>query len=298
MNEEGKTQLKYGTLGSLNPDETELATVPLVSGVQLNTWPYKILELIKTNAVIFTWVVLSIIAGVAQTVTLKQSGNAMPNFPYFIFWFTALLFVFCFALLLICVEVFTKQITPEMRRFPHYKYAIIGVLTTLNGVFILFPNPYVPGSMQALIGPTITTIPLSMAFTWLLMKRTYGWGQILSVGIIISGIVVAILPSLLGGVQGGSVAWDLLFMINVIPSALSTVYEEKYFHDSPVHMASMLAWSTVYQFLSIIILLPVAGIPWFSSSNYQDMLVKQYYGIECVFFKKKSSWKYMPAMHL
>jgi hypothetical protein len=45
-----------------------------------------------------------------------------------------------------------------MRKVPQYKMAIIGVLTTANGIFILFASPNVPGVMQALLGPVSTVI--------------------------------------------------------------------------------------------------------------------------------------------
>ena len=103
----------------------------------------------------------------------------MPDFSYFIFWFTAVWFVPPFFIWMIIVLLTTKQITPgmilhlsfslppypflylcvflsihlspffpEMRRIPQYKFIIVGVLIMLNGVFILFSNPHVPGLMQ------------------------------------------------------------------------------------------------------------------------------------------------------
>lgn len=154
-----------------------------------------------------------------------------------------------------------------------YKFLIVGTLTALNGALMLFSNAHVPGVLQALLGPTIVTIPLSMLFSWLIIKRRFLWGHAISVLLILGGVLVAILPSALGdNGEGGaspsaipSAVWAILFLcgsmlvsktvvielqlkfsyLTCSPLALLNVYEEKAFEADPIHINFMLANSVM-----------------------------------------------------
>lgn len=249
----------------------------------IKSWAVDMWETTKKNKSIFLWVIGAILANVAQSVYLKQSGNKMPAFPYFLFWWTVIPFVIVFYLLLAGAWLM-GSITPEMRRVPQYKFMIIGTLTTLNGVLMLFANPHVPGVMQALLGPTVVTIPLSMFFSFILLKRRYSWKQILAVCVILGGLFVALYPSIFQGKQqAGNIGWDFAFLGGSIPLTLAFVYQEKQFEETPIHITYMLAWSTLYQAITIFMCLPLDGIPEFGTSSFHDLFTHQWQGIRCFF---------------
>jgi len=209
----------------------------------------------------------------------------LANYPYFLFWFTAVPFVVLFFVYYLVVLLFTKQLTKEMRQVPQWKMAVIGILNTVNGIFILFASPNVPGVMQALLGPSIVTIPMAMLLSFLMLKRRYNFYQIFAVLLLLAGLGVAIYPSI-GSTQDkqfGSIFWNAMFLIGSVPAALMTVYEEKAFVEQPIHIAYMLAWSTLWQMLSIFASFPVDAIPHFgTATSIEDIFTNQMNAFKCL----------------
>jgi len=58
---------------------------------------------------------------------------------------------------------FTNTITPEMREFPGYKFAIMGLLDASAGLLMTFGGTHTSGPMQLLL--TQAAIPFTMFFT-------------------------------------------------------------------------------------------------------------------------------------
>jgi drug/metabolite transporter (DMT)-like permease len=134
------------------------------------------------------------------------------------------------------------------RKVPQYKFAIIGTALALNGVCIVFANPHVPGIMQALIGPTIVTVPMSVLFSFLLLKTRYNWKQLLAVLFVIFGLIVAVWPSIFSSsddVDFGSFKWNAIFLLGSVPLTLASIYEEKTFHND-VSIAGFFSFSTLW----------------------------------------------------
>jgi drug/metabolite transporter (DMT)-like permease len=229
----------------------------------------------------------AVIFGVGQTVFLKRVGDALPIFPYLFFWSTALVFVFVFMTFLLGTVLFTRQIKKKDWRFPQYKLMVIGGLTALNGAFMLFSNPHVPGVLQALLGPSVVTIPLSMVFCAILLRARYSILQIAAVLVIILGVITALIPTFTGGggvVSGWtSLLWALCFLCGSIPLTLCSVYEEKIFHSGvTLNMNFLMAFASFYQFLAILLLFPLNIIPGFGASAPRTILSHQYEGLKCI----------------
>jgi len=173
-----------------------------------------------------------------------------------------------------------------MRSVPQWKMIIIGVLTTVNGIFILFASPNVPGVMQALLGPTIVTIPMAMLLSFIMLKRRYNFFQLFSVLVILAGLGVAIYPSVAvkgAAKQFGNIFWNSMFLLGSVPAAISSVYEEKAFEEQPIHIAYMLAYSTLWQMLSILASFPVDAIPHFgTATSFADIFIHQLDAFNCL----------------
>ncbi|KAL6076668.1 hypothetical protein QOT17_002790 [Balamuthia mandrillaris] len=171
----------------------------------------------------------------------------MPDFPYFIFWLTTIFFVIAFYAFLFVVWLM-GGIPRSMWSIPQYKFMIIGTLTTLKGIFMLFSNSHVPGVMQALLGPTVVTIPMAMGCSFLLLKSRYAWKQVGAVVLIMASLFIALCPSFFGTghKDTGNVGWNFCFLFGSLPLTIATVYQEKVFEDVPIHMAYMLAWGSLY----------------------------------------------------
>ncbi|KAL6055419.1 EamA domain-containing protein [Balamuthia mandrillaris] len=191
-------------------------------------WWRRALSAANKNKYLLLWVVASIVTGVAQGVYLKQVGTAMPDFPYFIFWFTAIFFVIAFYAFLFVVWLM-GGIPRSMWFVVLYKSMIIGTLTTLNGIFMLFSNSHVPGIMQALLGPV--RISRSLFLTSL------------CTGYYTDGDGVLFLVAQVQICMEANVGWNFCFLFGSLPLTIATVYQEKVFEDVPVHMA----WGSLYQ---------------------------------------------------
>jgi len=62
----------------------------------------------------------------------------------------------------------TKSITPEMRSFPKYKFAVMGLLDSLQGFLIVVGGVQVPGIMQSLL--LQGAVPVTMIFSILMLR--------------------------------------------------------------------------------------------------------------------------------
>jgi len=141
------------------------------------------------------WCTGAIFGSVMQNVYLEECGRKMPIYSYFIFWSTTIPFCVVFFAALAVVH-WRGEIGDGERGIPQYKWIIIGVLNMMNGLLLLNSNPHVPGAMQALLGPQVATIPLSMLVSLVMLRVRYRWTHVLSVLVIMGGIFVALYPSI------------------------------------------------------------------------------------------------------
>lgn len=143
--------------------DTPSELAPLIQEEPVNryeTWKSETGFILKKNSwKILIWVVAAIISNVGQTIYLQKASAVMSQYPYFLFWFTCIPFVLIFFVYWAFIRFATHQMD-DQAPVPQYKYFILGLTTTLNGLLMLFAAPNVPGLMQALLGPTIATIPL------------------------------------------------------------------------------------------------------------------------------------------
>jgi len=109
--------------------------------------------------------------------------------------------------------------------------------------------------------------------------------QIISVVIIIVGLLIAIFPSFTHKVSSADVGtfyWNSLFLIGSFPISICYVYEEKAFGEQKIHIASMLAWGTWWQTVTILMLAPLDAIPHFGTANgIKQVFTNQWEALKC-----------------
>ncbi|KAL6076669.1 EamA domain-containing protein [Balamuthia mandrillaris] len=162
---------------------------------------------------------------------------------------------------------------------------IIGALSTLSGICLVFSNPHVPGVMQALLGPRVVTVPMAMGCSFLLLKSRYAWKQVGAMVLIMAGLFIALCPSFFGtgNRDTGNVGWNFCFLFGSLPLTIATVYQEKVFVDAPIHMAFMLAWICFYQLVAVFMTFAVDCIPGFGSSTFNNFVEHQTAALKCLF---------------
>lgn len=90
----------------------------------------------------------------------------------------------------------------------------------------------VSGPLSVLLGQG--AIPISMIASYIFLRARYKLLQNIGAMIIVVGIVVVLIPSLLGNSTGNNPIWAMVFFLSNVPTALSTVYKEMAFKGQVV----------------------------------------------------------------
>lgn len=143
---------------------------PLLDRNIFDGWIHKIkTRLSGRNAVLALYLVLVVVIGTANRVTFKIMQYATTNYSYFDSQATTLVYVpINFAIIFFKI-FFTKSITPEMRNFPKYKFAVMGLLDSLQGLLIVVGGVHVPGIMQSLL--LQGAVPVTMMFSIAMLRE-------------------------------------------------------------------------------------------------------------------------------
>eukprot|EP01097_Dermamoeba_algensis_P001945 TRINITY_DN1764_c0_g2_i1.p1 TRINITY_DN1764_c0_g2~~TRINITY_DN1764_c0_g2_i1.p1 ORF type:complete len:564 (-),score=74.63 TRINITY_DN1764_c0_g2_i1:515-2176(-) len=114
------------------------------------------------------YLILVILIGTGNRVTFKLMQFALTNYSYFVSQLTTFIYVpVSFAIIWFKFS-FTNDITPEMTKFPKYRFAVMGLLDSLQGLLITVGGNYVPGIMQSLL--LQGSVPMTMLCSILILR--------------------------------------------------------------------------------------------------------------------------------
>eukprot|EP01006_Ploeotia_vitrea_P052961 TRINITY_DN67743_c9_g1_i2.p1 TRINITY_DN67743_c9_g1~~TRINITY_DN67743_c9_g1_i2.p1 ORF type:complete len:352 (+),score=26.09 TRINITY_DN67743_c9_g1_i2:312-1367(+) len=129
--------------------------------------------------------------------------------------------------------IFTKDITPAMRRFPLWKLAILSCFDALSDLLSSIGGVNTLGSMQTLLQQTQLVFVLILAY--FALQRRYSVWQILGCTVIIGGAVLAIIPQFVNehkakkaGKETTQGIWyfTVVYFVSNIPKSFSYVGKE------------------------------------------------------------------------
>jgi hypothetical protein len=87
-----------------------------------------------------------------QAVCFKAVGYPLGPYPYFILIVVSSAFVPIFFAVVFYIKVFSGGFVEEQTSWKFKRhFMVIGALNALNGIFIIFSNPYVSGVLQAML---------------------------------------------------------------------------------------------------------------------------------------------------
>lgn len=206
----------------------------------------------RRNLFLASIILLFIAASVAQALCVKRSGYLLPPF------FVLIAVGGAFSFILVCLAIFVHFtsggfINSSWKLARHCIF--IGFLNGLNGICVLFANPYVAGSVQALFAQA--NVVFTMALTWCILGHRFVKSQWYGATFILVGICIEFVPDLTTEARGLMLGWSLLFVTGQIPSAAQSVYQEAVFRNAPVNIVYMLAWSSIGQIALFCLLLPI-----------------------------------------
>jgi len=223
----------------------------------------------QKNLLLVCTVLLFIAASTAQALCVKRSGYLLP--PFFVLFTVAS----GFCLILVAFAIFTHFISggfvnSSWKLSKHCLF--IGLLNGLNGLCVLFSNPFVAGSVQALFAQA--NVAFTMALSWCLLGERYVSLQWVGAVLIVLGILVEFVPNLASEASGFMFGWSLLFVTGQIPSAAQSVYQESVFRNAQVNVIYMLAWSSIGQAILLCSLLPMDILFSLVTSTHEPALVQ------------------------
>ena len=249
-----------------------------------HTW-----RLLMHRKILFVWMLFAILGNILQAIFLRKTGISLPKYSYFILWstelpFTAILWgIFGFL-------YFTGRVTRENCQVSYKELTIMGTLVAFNGIFMVFANSHVPGTLQSLLGPAIVTIPLSMIFSFVYLKKKFRVPQLFAAVIIFIGLVISIVPDIqkddFSNVPKNDIPqifWDLIFFMGSAPLAMSSVIQEDIFKKEDASVAFIMAGFIIPQGIVIWAMGPLDFIPSFGSSTPSTFFPNQADAVKCAF---------------
>jgi drug/metabolite transporter (DMT)-like permease len=163
-------------------------------------------------------------------------------------------------------------ITQEMVKYTqkrHILFITLGVLNAFNGILIVYSSPLkrTHGSMQAILSSA--TMPFTVLFSKLILRKSYHKQQLIGVFLTVMGMSVSLIPILCNfSLENTEILWPAIFVVGQIPLVVMNIIEEKIFEEQPNYDSVLLiAWESLYQFITLLLLYWVDIIPGFGMSN-------------------------------
>eukprot|EP00750_Incisomonas_marina_P030117 INCI7278.1.p1 GENE.INCI7278.1~~INCI7278.1.p1 ORF type:complete len:431 (-),score=48.87 INCI7278.1:634-1926(-) len=160
----------------------------------------------------------------------------------------------------------TNDITPEMRKTPHRIFLMMALLDSFGTFFISMGAVYTPGQIQPLLNQAL--IPLTMAFSCILVKARYNAWELVGALLMLVGAAVSVVPTLTDS-DDENAKWYacLIYFCSNIPMAASCVYKESIFRKRTIDVWYMANWISIYQFLISFIFVPLLVVPFIGGTE-------------------------------
>jgi predicted permease len=160
---------------------------------------------------------------------------------------------------------------------------------------MVFGGNKTSGALQQLLIQGV--IPMTMFFSWLvslnilafifrkILDVHYRWGHYIGAGIIMGGILLALIPKMLdNGGEGNTAFGIIVFFLSNVPTAFSGVYKEIAFKgEEDLDIYYVNAYVAVFQFVLGWIYAPVTAIPGFGGISIKEIPRNLADGGKCLF---------------
>ncbi|KAL9954563.1 hypothetical protein ACROYT_G042119 [Oculina patagonica] len=239
----------------------------------------------------------------------NQTVNWKPTLDsYFVVSFASLSFVIVFGSVLVCSDfICPKYLVKTDWRYRRWLLSV-GCFQGVSAMFIVFSSSgtRTPPYLQAILGNF--SIPITLILRFLLLKKIPTRRKFLSAIAVVAGLFICLIPmfspqidpqgaSHLGGATGpGRVLWPLAFMLGFGIAATAYIVEEKVVKiqesgHAQAGLVSVLFWTSLAQFLTVVPLFWVDIIPGFGyTDNIHEFIQNWTFGFQCVFGGAGCSW--------
>jgi hypothetical protein len=212
--------------------------------------------------------------GVVNNVAISMTAFAMPGFPSFNNYFTALASAILFGTIgyLKGEEIFTgRSRTWAVQK----QYMLLGLITTFNWLTYTFTNTWVDGNLQQVLASLIFVFVY--IFSVIILKLHISMREVVASLVILIGVFIGFVPALRTMVTTDSIApdsdgtghpswfnsWYFVsgFVLALMLQGLFAVCQERVLRP-PFNLqeASCLCWLSMYLFLPCVLMIPLEGI--------------------------------------
>lgn len=249
---------------------------------------------IKRVIVLVVLVTLSILLQISQRILFKYTIDINPSVPYFVLATCSMAFVVLFGVCWIvdkCYRLCFAKRQPtqfsrgKLKNVKHNCLWKLGFCNALNGILFSYAGKKTPGTLQSLM--MASTIPFTIFLSMIVLRNRYNGRQLLSVVVVLTGVIIALLPSTIATIEHPEKNrfsyWSILFFIGIIPGTLVNVIQEKHTRNVRINIFHMLMWQSIYQLLFVLMnvswnFAPDTGV---SVQSWQDLATHFVDGFKC-----------------
>jgi drug/metabolite transporter (DMT)-like permease len=155
--------------------------------------------------------------------------------------------------------------SPDMRSFPKSRFATMGGLDAIAGLFAVVGGALTAGQTQIVVQQA--NIPITMLLSRLYLKvSSYTWSQYVGAAVIVLGGLLSAFGS---GVEKSGVSahvlWfgPILILIGIFPGSMSNVYKEENFKSQNLDIYFLTTYVAVWQTGLSFLCVPLFSLSYF-----------------------------------
>eukprot|EP00658_Telonema_sp_P-2_P081179 TRINITY_DN8253_c0_g2_i5.p1 TRINITY_DN8253_c0_g2~~TRINITY_DN8253_c0_g2_i5.p1 ORF type:complete len:430 (-),score=77.71 TRINITY_DN8253_c0_g2_i5:25-1314(-) len=222
-----------------------------------------------------------VVVGLGNKVFQKLGTRPMYNYPFLLSLLSTFVYIPLSFAYIIPMIIWGNQITPEQRSIKQWDFFVMGALDGIAGLMQSFCSTYIlSGSLLILLQQS--AIPISMLISAICLNAKYQKLQYMGASVVMAGLIVVLLPSMLGDSdQGGSstLLWGGVLILSCVPMCLSSVYKEKALGAMEIDVVYLNGWIAVWQMVvTVAFVIPAA---YASKLTLDDIPDNVWDGLKC-----------------
>lgn len=252
---------------------------PLLSSEKRPTEPQEVSR-VRRKFLLAFYTIMLLITSVGNTVYFKRMTNAMPNYGWYLTMLSTVIYVPFFAALAGSGVLQTKQ---ELIS----KFLVMGICDGLSGTLMVLGGVHTSGTLQVLLSQVV--IPFTMVASVSMIGKRYHPLQQVGAAVIVLGIVLAKAGgSSHSDSSNNELVFNVLFIISIVPSALSSVFKEVAFRgfDGDLDVNVLQFWVASFQVVVNIIAMPIYTLKMLGAQQVplEQMPGLTFGGTRCLFY--------------
>jgi hypothetical protein len=220
---------------------------------------------------------------------LNAFSSPNSNYGFFVNQFSSAMYTVQAVVVSLSLVVKSPESWSEALNTPQSVFLIMGLLDGASSTLATMSGANVPGELQTILNQSI--IPMTMLTSMLTISTKFKGFQLWGALLIITGACAASSAYFMGadegsGDDGGNVRKAqpvaiFVFILSILPSALSNVYKEKCMKEDDMNEVHTTTFVSFWQVLVGFLFLPLMTLKSMGGVSTDQMLPQMYYGWVC-----------------